>query len=267
MCAAPFTALLSNTRFHTRPLSSAPRYIIHTCRAKGGEGKGKILNGYLIWFFLHLTFDSRGQVSSCGPSMWSGECWGQRSELSMPAGLQMIDVGTQRGWAPSSPSWAQTSLRAPAATAALSREMAFALRSLTATLQNTQTLPRPECPSILPVTPLTLINSDSRNPSPKGRRRKNKKSCRSVSALPSYLTRALTFSIYLLALLPLHPPTVLPPSSALPMSSGDIEEIIVVFLLGRRGLFFFAATQLKLNYQLAHNQRGWLGWLSCADFM
>lgn len=161
----------------------------------------------------------------------------------------MIDVGTQRGRAPSSPSRAQTSLRAPAA-AALSGERACALRSLTATLQNTQTFPSPKCPSILPVYPLTLINSDSRTPPTK-----KKITCRSVSTLPSYLTRALTFSLYLSATppLPSPSPTILPPSSVPHMSTGDIEEITIVFLSARRG--FFPATQLKQNYQLAHNQR------------
>lgn len=121
----------------------------------------------------------------------------------------MIDVGTQRGRAPSSPSRAQTSLRAPAA-ATLSRERACALRSLTTTLQNTQTFPSPKCPSILPGCPLTLINSDSRTPPTK-----KKITWRSVSALPSYLTRALTFSLYLSADQP-HSPLPPPPSCLRP---------------------------------------------------
>lgn len=103
-------ALSSTLAPSVQPLATL---FIHVKR-RGGRKKKTNLKRLLDWNFIFYSWPLIwGQVSSCGLSTWSGGCGGQRSELSMPAGQGMIDVGTQRGWVPSSPSWAQTSLRAP----------------------------------------------------------------------------------------------------------------------------------------------------------
>lgn len=69
-----------------------PAHIIHTRQAaarKGGEKK-KNLKQLLGGKFLCLTFDSGGQVYSCGPSTWCTKCGGQRSRLSTLAGKWLM---------------------------------------------------------------------------------------------------------------------------------------------------------------------------------